>query len=529
MRFRIQSFKQAAFWSTAINAFSQGLALVFSMAMAAYFGAVEGTDILYYGIGMIVLASLMVQSANIGVLIPETMRRRHQTGEADAMAFINRFFAVFLGLALVVTALLLWKPIEALALISRYPKEMLARNSGLIFWMIVSFPLQMVAQLLLDMLVSYRFLTLPATLSCVNRAINILFVAAFHRTLGVAAVAMGMALGFGLQVTLNVFLLHRAIGWRPFAWRTRIDGVVYRNIAWVELGTIVSVLVGFVPLFLFSGFSAGAMTILNYARRMSNMPVELLTMQVSSVAAVKFNEQAARRDDAGMERTFGWFQRMLVFFLTPLAFLLALTGRPIIAILYGRGAFGADAVAETARLFSVLMLVLPLLAVDGAVARLIIARREVPFGTHCQIFGGFLTVALVFACVQAMGPMGFPVGTLVSRSIYLLVQAWVFPARMAPVSLWPTVRNLGATAAACGVVAGMAWAGAGWLLPPKAGPWLAGSTLCGLFVLGYVAVLRICPPDRQGRDEGWILAQAAMRGLRTGTGVGHRAKQGSLS
>ena len=95
MDFRIQSFKQAAFWSTAINAFSQGLALVFSMVMAAVFGARESTDILYYCLGIFALISGLFQAANVNVLIPETMRRRHQTGEADAMAFINRFFAAF--------------------------------------------------------------------------------------------------------------------------------------------------------------------------------------------------------------------------------------------------------------------------------------------------------------------------------------------------------------------------------------------------------------------------------------------------
>ena len=516
MDLRIRSFKQAAFWSTAINAFSQGLALVFSMVMAAYFGAVEGTDILYYGIGLIALASLLVQAVNVGVLIPETMRRRHQVGEADAMAFINRFFAVFGLLTLLLTAGLGWKPVESLELVSRFSPEALRRNSNLIGWLVVSFPLQMAAQLLLDVLVSYRFLTLPAALSCVNRLINVLFILAFHRSLGVAAVALGMALGFGLQVLLNLCLLRRVIHWRPLAWRTRVGGAVFRNIAWVELGTAVSALAIYVPLLLFSGFAAGAMTVLNYARRMSNMPMELLTSQMSSVASVKFNEQAARRDDGGMAATFGWLQRQLVLFLVPLAFLLALAGGPIIAILFGRGAFDAAAVAETARLFSVLMLALPLLAVDSVVARLFIARQEVAFGTRCQIFGSVLSLALLYGFVKGMGPLGFAIGTVFSRGLYLLVLAQVFPARLAPVTLWPTVRSLGATAAACGAVAWAAGRGADWVLPADAGPWLVGSTLCGLFGMGYGAVLWVLPPDRRGREEGRALVQAAVRRLRRG-------------
>ena len=95
MDLRIRSFRQAAFWSTAINAFSQLLSLVFSMVMAAVFGAQESTDVLYYCIGVFALLSGMFQAINVSVLVPETMRRRHQIGELDAMAFINRFFAAF--------------------------------------------------------------------------------------------------------------------------------------------------------------------------------------------------------------------------------------------------------------------------------------------------------------------------------------------------------------------------------------------------------------------------------------------------
>jgi putative peptidoglycan lipid II flippase len=284
MDFRIQSFRQAAFWSTAINAFSQGLALLFSILMAAVFGAQESTDVLYYCIGIFALLSGLFQAVNVSVLIPETMRRRYQTGEADAMAFMNRFFAAFAVLIFSLTAWLLWNPAGALTMISRFSPEMLARNSRLVFWLLATLPLQMIAQLLLDMLVSYKFLTLPAILSCVNRLLNILFVWLFHRQLGVISVALGMLLGFGFQVALNLILLRRTIRWNPLAWKTRIGGAVYRNIAWTEVGTLASTAAGYLPLLMFSGLSAGAMTVLNYARRLSAIPSQLLTAQISNVA-----------------------------------------------------------------------------------------------------------------------------------------------------------------------------------------------------------------------------------------------------
>lgn len=513
MDFRIQSFKQAAVWSTAIGAFSQGLALLFGMLMAALFGAQESTDVLYYCLGIFALLTGMFQAINVSVLIPETMRRRHQVGEADAMAFLNRFFAAFALAILALTAWMLWKPAGTLTLISRFPRDTLERQARLVFWLLATLPLQMIAQLLLDILVSYRFLTLPATLSCVNRIINILFVWLFHRELGVVSVALGMLLGFGLQILLNLYLLRHAIRWNPYAWRTRIGGAVYRNVAWAEAGTLASTLAGYLPLFLFSGLGAGILTALNYARRLTAVPTQLMTAQVSNVTGIKFNEQAARRDLAGMGSAFDRIQRLLVFVLVPLAFVLAALGAPLVRILFGRGAFGAAAVRDTALLFSVLILVLPAEALNSVIARMNIARQEVGFGTRWQIGGNLLNAAIVYGFVRWLGAIGFPVGTGVFYVLYLVALARPFSRRLAPASLGPTLKCLGTTMAAGAVAAGLAWGVVRRWLPVSAGPWAEGAAMAGLFAVVYAGILRYVPPDRRARDDGLAMLRAALRRL----------------
>jgi putative peptidoglycan lipid II flippase len=263
-------------------------------------------------------------------------------------------------------------------------------------------------------------------------------------------------------------------------------------------------------LFLFSGFSAGALTALNYARRMSAMPAELLASQISSVTAIKFNEQAARHDLGGMGLSFDRIQRLLILTLTPLAFMLALTGRPLIQILFGRGEFGAEAVTETAWLFSVLILALPLEALNSVVARMNIARQEVAFGTWWQIFGNALNALLVYVFVRRMGTIGFPVATCVFMLLYLAALTRPFSIRMAPASLWPTMKSLAWTTGACTAAAAVAWGGRAWLLPVGTGPWLEGLALAGAFAVVYAGILRYFPPDREGRNEGLALVRAAI-------------------
>jgi peptidoglycan biosynthesis protein MviN/MurJ (putative lipid II flippase) len=173
----------------------------------------------------------------------------------------------------------------------------------------------------------------------------------------------------------------------------------------------------------------------------------------------------------------------------------------------------------------VLMLMLPLLAVDSVVARLFVARQEVGFGTQCQLYSSGLTAVRIYGFATWMGPMGFPVGLCVSRGVYLLILSWIFPARFAPSTLWPVTRILARTAATCGGAAFAAFYGMGWLLPAETGPWLVGATGAVLFAVVYGGLLRYLPPDRQGRDEGIALARAAIRRMAVRLGAPRHRKE----
>lgn len=511
MGLRIQSFKQAAFWSTAIGAFSQGLALLFGMVMAAIFGAQDSTDVLYYCLGVFMLLAALIQQVNVSVLVPETMRRREQTGERDAMAFINRFFAVFGIVILLLTGLILLRPSAVLTTISRFPSEMLDQHRSLVRWLVLAFPLQMIAQLLLDILVSYRFLTLPAFLSCMGRGINILFVLAFHRHWGVTSAAIGMVVGFGVQIIVNSWLLKHIIHWQWKAWRTRIEGVVYRNILWVEVGTLASTLANYLPLFLFSGFSAGAMTILNYARRLSTTPTQILTSQLSSVVAVKFNEHAAKGEMREMIRSFDRMCRLLIFGLMPLALGLMLVRYEIVSILFGRGDFSGADVTAVSLLFGVLVLSLPLEAMNLMVGRFFVARQAISQALPFQLSSSLLRAGVLYLCIQRLGPVGFPVGMFLFWVLYLLIMAIAMPRLFPGVSLWPSLWKW-----VCTLFAGSAVAWITWWVSKSVGiseltPYVSAPLTLLLFAGLYLIVLLIYPPDFATRQYGLSIIKSFLR------------------
>jgi putative peptidoglycan lipid II flippase len=513
MRLRVQSFRQAAFWSTAIGALGQALSLLFGMLMAAYFGAQDSTDVLYYCIGTFALVATLIQQVNVSVLVPETMRRREQTGERDAMAFINRFFLFFSALILLATGLMLLHPSGVLTTVSRFPVELLERNRPLVLWLVISFPLYMISQLLLDVLVSYRFLTLPVVLSCVGRLINIAFVLAFHRRLGVVSAAMGMAVGFGLQIAVNAWMLERAVDWQWGAWRTRIGGNVYRNVLWSELGTVAMALASYLPLYLFSGFSAGVLTALNYAQRMGRVPMDLLTTQFSAVAGVKFNELMARREEDELNASFGRLARVAGFALVPLGVWLALVGHDVISLLFGRGKFEGEALQLTSLLFSVWVLNLPMTGFMTMLTRYLVARQAIRYGVLWQIFSNALNAAIVVLCIRRWGVVGYPVGLCIHMLAYMAIITFSMSRRYAGIPFGAVWRSFAATSAGAVLlalpVAGFrAWAGG------RLSPLPLGLATTALYALPYATWLWLWPPDRMARAYCLGIAASAASRLR---------------
>lgn len=494
-----RSFRQATAWSIAVNAVAQVLSLGFSMLMANFFGAGEATDILYYCIGLSAIAGGIVQVANVNVLIPETMRRRVAAGERDSMAFANRFLALFLAVILAAGILFLAFFEPLLRAWTRFPPSALAANRPILVWMGLAFPLQLASQLMLDILVSYRFLVLPAALACAGRLVNILFVLLFHARLGAVAVAAGLACGFAAQLACNVWLLFRVVGWR-FAWRTEIGGTTWRNLGWAEFGNVVGAAAGYVPMYLFSGIGSGWLTALTYAQRLNGVPTELVTQQVSAAVAVQLNELAAakRRDDlfSAYERAC----RLAVAALCPLAALLALLAPDAVEALFGYGKFQGAPVARTASMFAILAFSLPVWAVMLFNARFLVACQAIRYGVLWQTFSAAMSILAVAAGVHFLGPFGYPVAWVAYIVLYTFLVTCLSPRRFPGLPSWSIWRRYAVTTAGTLV---LAWAvrllragpAAGW------GPWAGGSLSLAAFLSLVALWYALLPPDRTARDE----------------------------
>jgi putative peptidoglycan lipid II flippase len=496
---RIESYLKGVVFSSLFTGMGQLLTLALSMLMANYFGAGESMDVYYYCLGAFALAGSFMLALDAGVLIPEAMRLQHQEQPAAAMHFLNYFLYLFAAATGVLTVLMCLQPAAWLTAVSRFPAAIAQKHLALVCLLIPAFGLQIIAQYLSDILMAHKFFTLPALYGMLCRLINILLVWWFHPALGILSLAWGLILGLVLQIGLSLFLLRRSLQWDFRAKSARADATVWRHVGFTEIAQAATVAALYLPLFMFSGMAAGAVAAMNYAKRMADLPTTFLTGQFSAVFAIQFNEQAARKQYEALGATLEKNGRLMMGLLVPLSFLLCVTGRDLVTLLFQRGAFDAAAAQTTGRMFSVFILGLPFLALSSMTARLFMATRDTGRGTFCQVGSALLMSVILFLSIRYRGVMGYPFGLL---AYYILFFAVVIPvmARWYPYVPFARIVFAGLRQALAALPPALLAAHAASVLPAAG----AFGRLCiatTFFGCAYILIFFMIPPDRMLQQE----------------------------
>jgi putative peptidoglycan lipid II flippase len=431
---RVESYLRGAVYSSFFNIVGQGLGFVISVVFAYYFGTQAKTDVYYYCLSVLTLMGAFITNLDSSVIVPEAMRLAEQEGPDRARAFFNFFLYAFLAVGLAVTAAMWVRPVRFFLAMSRFDASVLSAHSSIVTWSVPLFVLMVVSQYLADVLASYKYFSLPMVLGVLNRLVVLACLVAFRRSLDILGIVAGVLLANLVQIAVSVLLMKSELGWRFSARGGRPAGPVFRNLLFAEAGNLATTLASYVPLFLLSSFSAGVLTALSYGQRLAAMPLMLITAQLSAVIGIKLNEMNARRDGSGMDEAFSRAGRALLFFLFPVSAFLFVYAREIVAVLYERGAFDAQAADSAAMFFRYFVLALPLLGVNTLVARLFMAAQKIREGFWYQVVMNVLLIGLAAAMLRGLGAIGYPLAQLAQGILNLVLLYALMRA------IFPTVR-----------------------------------------------------------------------------------------
>ncbi|MDD8017231.1 MAG: lipid II flippase MurJ [Bacteroidota bacterium] len=415
-----ESYRKGLFYSSGFNVLAKILAFSQSLVIAYYFGTKSETDVFFYCLSSVGLISIYFGSLNHTVLIPEAMRIRVQESNEQAIIFLNFFLYLYSFISMVLTLILLANPIKIFSILSNFNENTLNISKELVFYSIPLLMLMNLTSYLTDILTSYKYFTIPMIAAMVNSLFVLLFIFLFHNSLSILSILWGLIFGYMLNIVLLTILLKR-MGWAFKFKFIKINLRIKKNIFYAQLGNITTTVGSFLPLFLISGFNSGIIAALNYGQKISTIPDQFFTTQMSQVIAIKFNELSAKKDYSTLNKTFFESLSTLVFILIPISLVLFFFPAIIVKVLYQRGQFDQNSVKITSEFLKYFGLLLPFLAINTIISRLFTASQKVRINFFSQIVMIIIFIPTLYFLLKIMGPIGYPVAVLCYLCISILL------------------------------------------------------------------------------------------------------------
>lgn len=419
--FKTESYKKGIALSSTFNFIAKIVSFANSIVVAYYFGTQGKTDVYVYSFATISLISAFLTNLNGLVLIPESMRIREQEGLLKSMYFLNWFIYIFLLIGLIFSLVLFLNPVRAFIFFSKFDVDLLKNNVNVLFCITPMLTMIVLSSLLTEILVSFKYFTLPMIAGMINSIFSIVFVIVFHSTLDILSITTGLIAGFTLNILILFHLLKKQLNWNFSLKKIRIRKLVLKNIFYAQAGNITTVLGTYIPLYLVSGFNQGIITALNYGRNLSNIPDQLITTQFSSIFGIKLNEVYATKEYNKVNDIFLSSANMLLYILVPISFLMFFFSPEIVTILYMRGKFDQTSVEITSGFFKLFSLSLPFIALNTLSSRVITASQKISMNFYLGAALNLFFLVLLFIAVKIKGPIGYPIALLIFLPISTVI------------------------------------------------------------------------------------------------------------
>ena len=384
------------------------MGLVRDMVLARQFGMGAELDVYYAGFKLPeLLFTLVAGGALATALVPLLMSALADEGHAAlwrlASAVANIVLTVALALAALTALLAPWlvrtfvaPGFDALRQAETVAVMRLALLSTLIFAL---------SSIVTSVLHSHKHFTLPA-LAPILYPVGLIAGALWLTPIwGVRGLAVGAILGSLLHLGIQMpALLRLHARWQPVydlgkAAVRRVFVLMGPRI--LDLGVFQLTMLATASLA--SRLGAGSVSSLEWGWQLMQFPETIIGTAFGLVALPTLSDLAARRDVPGLRSTLGSSLRVIIALTVPAACGLVLLGRPLVAVLYQRGAFGAAATEAVYAALRFYALGLVGHACLEVAARAFFAQQDTLTPLYLATGSALLNVGLG---VLLMGPLG---------------------------------------------------------------------------------------------------------------------------
>ncbi len=437
------------------------LGLVRDIVVAYFFGAQGETDAFFLAYKVPYLLTLMVAGALTATFVPlfsyrlALGRKREAWDLSINIGNIIALILVVLSVVLVVIAP--W----FIPLIGPGLGDATTERGIFLFRILmIGFLFEGLTGLVVGMLNSLRRFALAAFAPAVGTVATLVVTVAFAGSLGITALAVGTVAGWvvGLAV-LFPGLRGEDIHYRPrIDWRDpgvrEVGGMVWP----ILIGSAVGKVSVFIIQLLGSFLEEGAISSLNYADKLFQLPLGLFVAGITVPIFPLLSEQVAAKAPERVKATLDFALRLMGFLLVPATVGIILLRYPLIGLLLEHGEFTADDTDRTA--WALLFLCLGLYAYAGrdTVTRVFYAYHDTRTPVKISVITVVITIGLSYLFMQFLGVGGLTFGMTVALVINFVVLMWLLRRKIGVIGLGRTAVSLLRVVGASAIMGGAVWA-----------------------------------------------------------------------
>ena len=453
----------------------------------AYLAAFRVPDMIFY-----LVAGGALGSAFIPVFTG-CLTRRQLTGAWRLFSAVSNLVLIIMTAVAAVAALLApWLVRTVLA--PGFAPWQQALTAELMRWMLIGTVIFGVSGIIMGVLNSFQHFLLPA-LAPILYNLSIIFAAWFLAPMyGVYGLAIGVIVGAGLHLDIQLFGL-----WRYKARYYRILGLRNPNVREVGrlmaprvLGLAVVQINFWINTLLASTLVSGSLSALNYAWLLMLLPQGIIAQGVATAAFPTFAALEARGQRSELRRVFGSTLRGVLFLAIPAAVGLLVWRVPLIRLLLERGEFTTRSTALTAAALAFYSI-----GLIGHSAIEILARGYyVLHDTRTPVIVGIAAMALnILLSLWLRVPLalaGLALANTIATTLEMIVLALLLSRRLGGLG-WPQLiaTMLKSGVAALLMAVPLWWAANNLSSAPILLLAPAGLIVGGLVYLGAAALLRM--------------------------------------
>ncbi len=335
----------------------------------------------------------------------------------------------------------------------------------------------------------------------------------------------GVLAGGFLQMAVPAWALTRQ-GWTPrldLTWSEPVRAIT-RLMGPTVLGSSVYLVNMVVSRFIGLSLNDAAVSILNYATRLMELPIGVFAVAVSTVVFPLISRFAAQGDVERMGEAYRKGMRLILLVNIPAAVGLSVLAEPIIRMIFEHGAFTASDTRAMIPVLAVFAVGLPVFSFVNLILRAFYAFKDTRTPVRAAVLSFFVNVALSLALMSTLST----VGLALAGNVAILAQAWYLQVKLARRDPTFSLTRLGRDLAkilAASVLMGLAVAAGWWGWSRWAEPaFLPDAVGVGvLIILGlgvYAAAVWLLRVEGRDDKEGLLAKLGARLGIKRGGAAG---------